>query len=227
MILGGKQYLSFTCLESPLKVSQRGHAGENLPLSHSPATQVTSLSGLSSLDYCGSPLWSTMCFSGKDQQKVTGGASLECHPHRLWCVTQSYRGQSSCVVCSSVKQVLTCHWLFASVSGTRSSGVRWLCAWQSLPYGPTCEWFQDFQALQPCAGDCFQLMAGQREGDRMHGKMSQVRHENAALPSITHWLELSTFTENVVSLVPRRKRRWGSRAQHCLSHGHIKDEIKQ
>lgn len=82
-------------------------------------------------------------FSGKDQQKVTGGASLECHPHHFWGVTQSYRGQSSCVVCSSVKQVLTCHWLFASVTTTRSSGVWWLCAWQSL----TCDWFQDFQGI--------------------------------------------------------------------------------
>lgn len=97
----------------------------------------------------------------------------------------------------------------------RSSGVRWFCAWQSLSYVPT--------AL--CWRLCFQLMAGQREGDRMHGKMSQARHENAALPSITHWLELSTFTENMVSLIPRRKRRWGS--EHCLSRGHIKDEMKQ
>lgn len=36
-------------------------------------------------------------FSGKDQQKVTGGASLECHPHRfLRCYTELQRAEQLC-----------------------------------------------------------------------------------------------------------------------------------
>lgn len=111
MILGE----SGTCPSPAWKVRLKSpNTDENLPLPQPPATQVTSLSGLSSLD-CRGPLCEApcACFSGQGQQKVTGGASRECHPHRFWGVTQRYRGQSSCVVCSSIKQVLTCHWLFA------------------------------------------------------------------------------------------------------------------
>lgn len=54
------------------------------------------------------------------------------------------------------------------------------------PMVPHVTGFRISRALLPCTGDCFQLMAGRREGVRMQGKMSQAQHENAALPSITH-----------------------------------------
>lgn len=103
-VRGREQHLDLPSLESLSQVSQRGlcwwEPAESRPLEWA-ALAVIELR----------TLWGSMCFSGKGQQKVTGGAPLECHVF-LW-VTQSYRVEH-CAGCFGIKQVPTLSFMLCS-----------------------------------------------------------------------------------------------------------------